>query len=236
MNKPHPKTRLTPGTPPLALVPAQNPLCRETALRATSCLSSRPPLPQTPAEVIRQVFDPSPEFSTVARTALNAARPMRQTQPEDHLHREPAPGPLRNGNPRGNPNLAPRCGARTRLGCPCKGPAMKNGRCRMHGGAATGPRTDAGRARIAAARTVHGRYSATAGAARIKARGIIERSRVLGAIVDTGLPIEVIAPLINQVRGKTPCAVSDGPITLMTTDLTRQEGIRLARLIRPYAP
>lgn len=34
--------------------------------------------------------------------------------------------------------LAPRCGARTRSGKPCKAPAMKNGRCRMHGGKSTG--------------------------------------------------------------------------------------------------
>ena len=33
---------------------------------------------------------------------------------------------------------------------------MPNGRCRMHGGASTGPRTAAGLARICRARTVHG--------------------------------------------------------------------------------
>ena len=36
---------------------------------------------------------------------------------------------------------------------------MANGRCRMHGGASTGPRTAEGLARIKKARTVHGRYS-----------------------------------------------------------------------------
>lgn len=30
--------------------------------------------------------------------------------------------------------LARRCGARTRVGAECLGPAMANGRCRMHGG------------------------------------------------------------------------------------------------------
>ena len=40
---------------------------------------------------------------------------------------------------------APRCGARTRAGTPCMAPAMRNGRCRMHGGASL-----SGRA--------HGRY------------------------------------------------------------------------------
>jgi hypothetical protein len=44
-------------------------------------------------------------------------------------------GPLRSGNPRGNPKLAPRCGAKARTtGCPCSAPAMPNGRCRIHGG------------------------------------------------------------------------------------------------------
>lgn len=32
------------------------------------------------------------------------------------------------------------CGAKTRSGAPCKGPAMKNGRCRMHGGKSKGPK------------------------------------------------------------------------------------------------
>ncbi|MEI9982623.1 MAG: HGGxSTG domain-containing protein [Aliidongia sp.] len=30
------------------------------------------------------------------------------------------------------------CGARTRLGAPCRSPAMRNGRCRMHGGKSPG--------------------------------------------------------------------------------------------------
>ena len=33
---------------------------------------------------------------------------------------------------------SPRCGAKTRQGTPCLSPAMANGRCRMHGGKATG--------------------------------------------------------------------------------------------------
>jgi hypothetical protein len=33
---------------------------------------------------------------------------------------------------------APRCGAKTRKGTPCKAPAMANGRCRMHGGPSPG--------------------------------------------------------------------------------------------------
>ena len=33
------------------------------------------------------------------------------------------------------------CGAKTRNGGSCKAPAMKNGRCRVHGGASKGPKT-----------------------------------------------------------------------------------------------
>lgn len=53
-----------------------------------------------------------------------------------------------------------RCGAKTRSGGVCNGMAMPNGRCRMHGGASTGPRTAEGLARIVQARTKHGRRSA----------------------------------------------------------------------------
>jgi len=35
-------------------------------------------------------------------------------------------------------HLTPRCGAYTRSSSPCCGPAMPNGRCRMHGGASPG--------------------------------------------------------------------------------------------------
>jgi hypothetical protein len=39
---------------------------------------------------------------------------------------------------------------------------MLNGRCRMHGGASTGPRTETGLARSRRANWKHGWYSATA--------------------------------------------------------------------------
>lgn len=65
-------------------------------------------------------------------------------------------GCVLHGNRRGNPQAAPRCGARTQAGQPCLGPAMNNGRCRMHGGLSTGPKTPEGLARLAQARTVHG--------------------------------------------------------------------------------
>jgi len=69
-------------------------------------------------------------------------------------------GRLRNGATPGDFLAAARCGAHTRAGGCCRQPAMKNGRCRMHGGLGTGPRTAEGRARCAAARRTHGFYSA----------------------------------------------------------------------------
>ena len=53
-----------------------------------------------------------------------------------------------------------RCGAKTRRGTACLRPAnKKNGRCRLHGGASTGPRTADGRARISAANLRHGEFT-----------------------------------------------------------------------------
>ncbi len=48
------------------------------------------------------------------------------------------------------------CGARTRSGAPCRNLSMKNGRCRMHGGASTGPKTAAGLAKSRTAGLIHG--------------------------------------------------------------------------------
>jgi hypothetical protein len=87
--------------------------------------------------------------------------------------------PLRNGNRQGDWNNAPRCGARTRKGTPCQSAAMPNGRCRMHGGMSTGPRTPEGIERIRAARTKHGRYSAASIARRRAARQAIRAIREL---------------------------------------------------------
>jgi hypothetical protein len=68
----------------------------------------------------------------------------------------PRRGWLRHGNRPGDYAKAPRCGARTRAGGCCRQPAMANGRCRMHGGRSTGPRTSEGLARSRRARWQHG--------------------------------------------------------------------------------
>ncbi|MGI3903030.1 MAG: HGGxSTG domain-containing protein [Janthinobacterium lividum] len=52
--------------------------------------------------------------------------------------------------------MPPSCGAKTRSGVPCRSLAMRNGRCRMHGGASTGPKTSAGLLRSQTSTLVHG--------------------------------------------------------------------------------
>ena len=69
-----------------------------------------------------------------------------------------------------------RCGAGTKAGTPCQRPAVKKtGRCTRHGGRSTGPRTEAGLARIAAAQLKHGRLTKEA-RAEAKRRSQIGRA------------------------------------------------------------
>lgn len=53
------------------------------------------------------------------------------------------------------------CGAKARQRnyLPCRQPAMKNGRCRLHGGKCTGPKTKEGKRRSAQANLKHGLYT-----------------------------------------------------------------------------
>ena len=77
-----------------------------------------------------------------------------------------------------------RCGAKTRRGVPCQRPANKrNGRCRLHGGQSTGPKTAEGRAKIAAANTTTGQHTKAMIARRKEdakiAKGLRDRLRVI---------------------------------------------------------
>src|SRR5205814_8483987 len=87
-------------------------------------------------------------------------------------------GWLKNGNTPGDPNSAPRCGTRTRRGTPCNASAIAdgNGRCRMHGGRSTGPRTAEGLERSRKARWKHGFYSAAELESRRQARQVLHES------------------------------------------------------------
>ncbi len=102
---------------------------------------------------------------------------MTENLNEPRANRRKKPVLLRNGNPQGNPMNAPRCGAKTRKGTPCRGPGMANGRCRMHGGKSTGPRTPEGLERSRKANFKHGHYSADSIAARRYISQLLRESR-----------------------------------------------------------
>jgi hypothetical protein len=77
-------------------------------------------------------------------------------------------------------NAAPRCGARSkRTGKPCQAAAMPNGRCKLHGGKSTGPRTPEGLERSRRANWKHGYYSREAKAERSRVRAAILAVRCL---------------------------------------------------------
>lgn len=98
---------------------------------------------------------------------------MPKKKDEPHAKR----GWLKHGNPTGNPAASPRCGAKTRRGTPCIAPGMPNGRCRLHGGASTGPRTPTGLERSRRARWKHGRYSREARIERSRSRAVLHAVR-----------------------------------------------------------
>ena len=124
-------------------------------------------------------------------------------------------GPLRNGNPRGDPNLAPRCGAKARSGLACRAPAMANGRCKNHGGKCTGPRTPEGLARLATARTKHGDHGAAWRAIHRYQRTLIVRSLLFAAayLLRAYLPPEIAARVAAAGTDiPSPSHYSNGPV------------------------
>ena len=122
---------------------------------------------------------------TASASSASAAFPARHGVDRSFSHsagrslRPDRRGRLKNGNPSGDFLAAPRCAARTRCGGACRQPAMPNGRCRMHGGLSTGPRTAAGLANSRRARWKHGARSAEIGALRREARLHLRRVRTL---------------------------------------------------------
>jgi hypothetical protein len=120
---------------------------------------------------------PATKSSTAGHGFLCSFPPVLSSLPPDRR------GRLKNGAEPGDFLAARRCGARTRAGCSCRQPAMKNGRCRMHGGLSTGPRTPEGRERCRRARLTHGGYSARVRALRTAARAHQHRVRALAALM-----------------------------------------------------
>ncbi len=91
-------------------------------------------------------------------------------------HARAGTGRLRNGNAPGDLRCAPRCGARTRAGHGCRQPAMRNGRCRLHGGKSTGPRALEGLERSRRAGWHHGGRSRAF--ATLRHEGVVHRRRI----------------------------------------------------------
>ena len=125
-------------------------------------------------------------------------------------------GRLRDGATPGDFLAAPRCGAHTRSGEPCRQPAMRNGRCRMHGGLSTGRRTAEGRARCAAARRTHGFYSADMVALRRAGTAYCRRMDALFAslkIRRTAGHGVLPQNLRNGTEGATPAQSAEGRLS-----------------------
>jgi hypothetical protein len=116
---------------------------------------------------------PSPAWHGVHCRESSLPRSACSSLPPDRR------GRLKNGNRSGDFLSAPRCGTRTRCGGECRQPAMANGRCRMHGGLSTGPRTAAGLARSRRARWKHGARSTEVAALRRAARTQLRRVRTI---------------------------------------------------------
>ncbi len=87
---------------------------------------------------------------------------------------------LRHGVAGGDPRNAPRCGARTRAGGSCAGPAVRGrARCRLHGARSTGPKTLAGKMR--ASHRKHGGHTAEMRALFAEARRLRAEAAALVA-------------------------------------------------------
>ena len=181
--------------------------------------------PADPRDQCREASPPAERLSADAHAA-----PVPVPLPEEV---GPQPGVRR----RGDPNLAPRCGARARTtGCACRAPAMANGRCRMHGGKSTGPCTAEGLARLAAARTTHGKSCAAERAQQRYVATLTARMRLLGGAVRLRdfLTTELAARLASgpaelarpaeptewgetEVSDRTPCTLQpsgDAPVVM----------------------
>ena len=82
-------------------------------------------------------------------------------------------------------NAAPRCRAKKgRKKTPCGSPAMANGRCRIHGGTSTGPRTPEGLERSRKSNWKHGLRSAEAIRQRKEGVALRREIRRLADIAD----------------------------------------------------
>ena len=74
--------------------------------------------------------------------------------------------------------MIPACGARTRSsGKPCQRYPCKNGKCHLHGGKSTGPRTTKGKEVVSKNAVKHGMYSKEAIEERREMRDFLKECR-----------------------------------------------------------
>jgi hypothetical protein len=142
-------------------------------------------------------------------------------------------GRLKNGNRSGDFLAAPRCGAHTRCGAACRQPAMPNGRCRMHGGLSTGPRTPEGLARSRRARWKHGVRSAAVRALLREARLQLRRTRALRARLACSSAGHGVHRSKSNSRVGARCARPSSSAIASTSSASHVNDPR-ARAARPY--
>jgi hypothetical protein len=135
-----------------------------------------------------------------APAAARQVRPVPSPLPKLHAAPGQRRGCLKNGNPCGDYLKSPRCGAHTRAGCGCRQPAMANGRCRLHGGLSTGPRTAEGLARSRRARLTHGYRSRELIGLRRRAAHAARRLRGLTRALSAGHGVHRSNPALTPGR------------------------------------
>jgi hypothetical protein len=82
--------------------------------------------------------------------------------------------------------MTPTCGAKAKsTGKPCQLYPCKNGRCHLHGGKSTGPKTERGKIRSNYARLTHGCYSQFEQEEYRKMRAEMKQSKELIKHVDS---------------------------------------------------
>jgi hypothetical protein len=161
----------------------------------------------------------------VGAVSTNRGRELNAiSKPTPHEKRR---GWLKNGNRPGDFSKAPRCGAKTRRGVPCKCPAMKNGRCKLHGGRSTGPKTAEGRERICRAATRHGYYSGRAKAERAHYREILREGReMLSNLSSNGPGYMTSGHMITETRSSSTSCLAK---LRLSDDLRQILNFRIAR-------
>ena len=114
-----------------------------------------------------------------------------------------------------------------RSGEQCKKPALKVSRtqkCEFHGGRSTGPKTQAGKARIAAAHTVHGRETREQRAERSAASARISQLEDAMQVLKM-----TTAPRTRgrKATGYTPITSVEGVVQMLIDDfLHRNTGVK----------